>query len=331
MTKRNIFIAYEWSAPFGEVYKKIIKKYQNDWNIRYGSNSVTIPPMEGEFEKFRLRNKQLFDLFVNNIQKSDIFIADVTTNNPNVLIELGIALKLNKNLLVLSGSGKEKTPFNIKGIEIEYYENYKELEKKISDYLSIYLKIKNMNFSQRISGNYFFIQNGKISATEKSILSGHVENAAEAYRIVHLPINIPRMRDCKIKVEYKIIRKWNSSDWFGFMFRSAEEKGGFEPNKEGSILVNARANGKTDITIYPGLIIPKFGITHEPHNGKSYRTIEVHLDNRHIDVIGDKSSYEYNLLSNTNFGFIYIVCFRSEVEYKNLEIINTDTTSEILY
>jgi hypothetical protein len=331
MNKPNIFLAYEWSTPFSEMYKKLVTEYKKNWNFRFGPNSTTTPKELGEFEKFRQRNKQLFDQFVTNIDKSDIFIADVTSNNSNVLLELGIAIKLNKNILVVSGTSKEKTPFNIRGIEIEYYKSSEELKNKISDYLDTYQKIKNMNFGQKISGNYYSIQSGTIMATEESISTGHVKNAAEAFRIVHIPIEIPKLRDCKLKVEYKIRRRWNSHDWFGFMFRSAEEKGGFEPNKEGSILVNSRANGKTDLTIYPGLIIPKTDSTHLPHDGKTYRTLEIHLNGRLIKIIGDTGNFEYDSLANLNFGYLYLVCFRSDVEYKNLEIINTNTTSEVIF
>ena len=328
--KRSIFFAYEWSTLFINFYKKLINLYKKDWDVLYGPNSTTQPEIKGKIEKFKNKNKQLFDLFVKNIQKSSIFIADVTTNNPNVLLELGIAIKLNKNILVVSGAGSDKLPFNIRGIEIEYYKSSSDLSRIIRNYIAMFKKIKNMPFSKKRTGINFSIKKGIINASDKSISSGTDDQAGKVFRIVHLPIPLNKIKDINLKVKYRILEKHRNDDWFGFMFRSAEEKGAFEPIHHGSVLINARWNGITEITIYPGQIISKKGITHDQHDGINFRSLEILFDNEYVKISGDKSSYEFDSLTNTSFGYLYIVCFRTKVEYKDLEIINTDTTSEII-
>lgn len=325
--KRSIFFAYEWNTPFSEFYKEIIKSYKKDWVLRVGPNISTLPTLAGKIEKYRNRNKQLFDIFARNIQESSVFIADITTGNPNVMLELGIAIKLNKNILVVSGASKEKTPFNIKGVEIEFYKSLKDLKQIIEEHIKMFIKIKDMTFKDKIPGNYYHITSGKETADPQTIIDGSVD--ARSFRIIKLPLSIEKMRDTKLKVKYKIMNSHNASDWFGFMFRSVEHNGAFEPVNLGSIMINARVNGKTDITLYPGQIIPQSGLTHQAHDKINFRQLEIIIDNEYIKVCGDDSCFEYEPLTNINFGYIYLVCFRCEVEYKDLEIVNIDTTSEI--
>ena len=49
-------------------------------------------------ERSILLNTELYKQFVSEIYKADIIIADLTHNNPNVHVELGIALQMNKNM-----------------------------------------------------------------------------------------------------------------------------------------------------------------------------------------------------------------------------------------
>ena len=243
------------------------------------------------------------------------------------MLELGIAIKLNKNILVVSGTSKEKTPFDIRGVEIEFYKSFKDLEKKVQKHTQMFIKIKEMTFADKLPGNYFNILHGKEMADPQTIIDGSVD--ARSFRIIKLPLSLDKMRDSKLRVLYKIVKSHHPTDWFGFMFRSVEHKGAFEPVNHGSIMVNARYNGNTDITIYPGQIIPYAARTHKPHDGLSFRKLEITLDNEYIEVCGDENCFKYEPLANINFGYLYLVCFRCEVEYKDLEILNRDTTSEI--
>lgn len=111
--RRSIFLAYSWDNLTKTIYKKIAEKLKKEWDIRSGSESHTLPQLRGKIEQFKNQNRQLFEIFVKNIKSSDVFIADVTTQNPNVMLELGIAINLNKNILILSGIPSSKLPFDI--------------------------------------------------------------------------------------------------------------------------------------------------------------------------------------------------------------------------
>lgn len=185
-----------------------------------------------------------------------------------------------------------------------------------------------MTFSRPVEGSYYKLDTGLIETNPQSI---HSEPAYDAFRITPILVdNLPRMRDLKIRVKYRIVDKRQDDDWFGFMFRSTESTGKYEPVYQGSILVNARFNGRTDLTLYPGQIIPTSGVTHTAHDGQNYRVLEVTLEGGIIRIAGDKGEFEYGKLELVNFGYIYLTCFRAKVEFKDLEILCTDTISEIL-
>ncbi|SRR5258708_1741740 len=328
---RNIFLAYSWDTLTRSIYMSIISpaihtQYKNVvWNIRSGGESITLPKHIGQIEEFRNQNKQLFEVFAKNILLSDIFIADVTTLNANVLLELGIAINMNKNVLILSGVSVDKLPFDLKGFPIQIYKSTEDLQKKIFDYLDTFLGIKDMSFSSKTKGSYFVVPSGEVKAPPETINTGSQEGA---FRIVRVPVTIPQMKDTKVRIQYKITKFHDNSNWFGFMFRSDEENGHYEPVYRGSLLVNARVQGNTDITLFPGNTVLMEGKnTHSPHDTTNYQALEIILEDNYIKVIGDKNSIEFEPINLVNFGYLYLACYQCEVEFKELEILNIDTTS----
>ncbi len=326
--KSSIFIAYPWSASMRSIYKNVSQNLKKKWNVCYGPFLTTEPAEQGRIEDFRNRNKQLFDRFVTNIQASDIFIADITDLNANVMIELGIAIKLNKNVLILSGVSKDKIPFDISGLHIEFYKSPEKIGSKINKFLSIYTEIKEMSFDKPVSGSYFFLPSEEISSADESIKTGN--NQEGAYIIKSLPLSLPRMKDVKISVEYKIIDKFDVTNWFGFLLRASKKRNGHEPLYDGSLLVNSRYNGLTDLTYYPGEKVLNSAKTHLSHDGDNYRRLFITLDGTNILVSGEEGTLEEKRIATSEFGHIYIVCFLSKVKIKNLKILNIDTTTEII-
>ncbi len=326
--RRSIFLAYAWDNLTKRVYENISNNLKEDWDIRSGSVSQTLPQLHGKIEQFKNQNLQLFEIFVKNIKSSDVFIADVTTQNPNVMLELGVAINLNKNILILSGIPASKLPFDISGINIEFYASPEEIEIKIVQYLSIYKKIKDSTFENKTEGIYYILEQGKIEALKELIDKG--ENGGSVFRITPIPLELEKIKDIKIRVKYRIIHYHQDSDWFGFFFRSVENTGRFEPVNQGGILVNARVNGSTDITLYPGQTIVKQHHTHIPHDKQAYRLLEIMLENTRLTIKGDDGEISYSSLQNVNFGYTYLTCYRCQVDYQDLEIVNIDTVSEII-
>ncbi len=327
---RNVFFAYSWDVLTSDIYTKQIypalnEKYPDKrWAIRSGSRSTTSPKLQGQIEEFRNQNKQLFEIFARNILLSDIFIADVTSLNPNVLLELGIAIRLNKNVLIVSGISTEKMPFDLKGFNIQFYESIDALKHIIFRYLETFLDIKEMDFDTKVPGSHFSIADGIVSSPEVTIADGSHDFA---FRIQHL--TLPRMKDVKVRVKFRIKRYFQPDNWFGFLFRSEEENGHYEPVSRGSLLVNSRVEKTTDITLFPGNLVLKREQTNQSHNKIDFHTLEVTLTDNYIKITVDNSEFDYYPVNLVEFGHLYLACYQCDVEYKELEVLNIDTVSEI--
>lgn len=137
----STFSAFPWNVHLLATYETIfksLKKQETYKNLTFKYGSKVLPNEEKSLgiAEFINRNKQLYDIFVEGIEGSDIFIADITGQNPNVMLELGIAMKLNKNILILKEKDKEeKFPFDIQSVHIQEYSSVVELEKSISDFI----------------------------------------------------------------------------------------------------------------------------------------------------------------------------------------------------
>jgi len=96
------------------------------------------PLIEKEFliSCYKVNEDGLPDRIDNKIYsyllQSAFIIAEVTTCNPNVLYELGIAHMLEKDCIILTQKPHSEIPFDINRISIEPYEN--------DDQLRTYLK-----------------------------------------------------------------------------------------------------------------------------------------------------------------------------------------------
>jgi hypothetical protein len=101
-------------------------------------SDVIKPFIENEFKIacYRVDEDDLPDRIDNKIYsyllRSAFIIAEVTTRNPNVLYELGLAHMLEKNCIILTQTSHSEIPFDINRISAEPYEN--------EDQLRVYLR-----------------------------------------------------------------------------------------------------------------------------------------------------------------------------------------------
>ena len=66
------------------------------------------------------KDEVLFENVVSQIQSSQIVIAEISSHNPNVLLETGIAFGMNKKVLLLAEE-KATIPSDLKGHLLFYY------------------------------------------------------------------------------------------------------------------------------------------------------------------------------------------------------------------
>jgi len=146
------------------------------------------------------------------------------------MLELGIAIQLNKNVLIVTNDELKKLPFDISSRRVSRYKNKKELLKIIKDELSVYKKITSQNFTKYFKGFYFRYP------SEGELKHGDV-----------LPLPLPKnIKNLRLRCEYKFLSDSNSHDWFGIHLR-AQNLGILW-----SELVYVRSNLKLESVSFPG-------------------------------------------------------------------------------
>lgn len=81
------------------------------------------------------RTKSLYCNVCKNIHKCDIAIVDITGQNPNVLIELGIIQRNQMKYCILCRKGAE-IPLDLRGLTVEKYVNKGGIEKRVSKWIA---------------------------------------------------------------------------------------------------------------------------------------------------------------------------------------------------
>lgn len=318
--KPSVFIARPWDASFAELYSPIKKGLLKEWEINDGPLVVKEDESQANREMFISRNKQLYELIVAGIKKSDVFIADVTNANANVMIELGIAIQLNKNIIIVTGQDRSRLPFDIQGFKAEKYGGLDSLTNILEHELALYLSIKRQTFDKPFTESHIKVLDGKLTG-HRSIVS----------------IKLPKpIKNLKLKLDYKFLKVSDDQDWIGVHLRASD------PSIQPSELLYARSNGSLEIVTLPTR--PNFSSGEDKENKDNnlpdgFTRLEIILDgNKLLAATGTKELFD-ELIQIETFGSIYLQGNAHsqdekernslEIEYKNLEIINLDTTTPV--
>lgn len=300
------------------MYEDIFSELFEEWDIRHGSEVTLKDNDASKIEKFMNRNKHLCDIFVSAIGKSDFFIADVTKTNPNVMLELGVAIQLNKNVLIVTSDELKRLPFDISGFRVSKYKNKGELRKIIKHELRIFEKIRSQDFSNHFDGFYFQFP-----------LEGELKHG-QPLRLL-LSRNIKNLR---MRIEYKFLKVSNSHDWLGIHLRTQA------PDIVRSELVYVRYNEKLESVSFPGRRAPIVGnlSTKKAHSiNDGFKLLELVVVENLLRAMTPDSLLEDNELQNENAGGIVINAWAHHqpqqqnlvITYRNIEIISLDTTASI--
>jgi len=347
--ERKIFGAFKWNPYVLGMYEEIFEKITNDpkweevygckWQVQYGSK-FTFPTdiswksriRPRDIEEFILQNKQLYDIFVKGISSCDLFIADITHHNPNVMVELGIAVQQNKNILVVTSQDINDMEFDIRGLQATRYASKEDLQKLIEKQIEIYLTITGQVFEP---GK--FLSNKKYTPK----LSGKLINKVPM--LVHKE---PKLKNLRIKMKFKFIFSTNNEfDWFGVYLRAQG------PERYFSELVLIRFSGKTRSLTFPERRLEHDGKRVINFTPNDYHTLEILIEEKRIaawvddglviedtDIIID-SIGEVWISGNDHHEPDYFNPKREgeknkdgnylEIEYKDIEILDLNTTANL--
>ena len=117
----KLFFAIPFDSATKNLYDRVCKKIRKrypDVTTVIGNQEVGPSPEYSDFASLKAQNRELTRQFVTQIMDADIIIADLTHNNPNVHVELGIALTENKNILRVTGRSASELGFDIRNLEV---------------------------------------------------------------------------------------------------------------------------------------------------------------------------------------------------------------------
>jgi hypothetical protein len=245
---------------------------------------------------------------------ADVVIADLTHNNPNVHVELGIALTENKNILRLSGRSVSELGFDIRNLEVRLYKNETELTKTITDYLDTFFKIKQLPIAKEWSPLYWEEPVVPIQLRARYRKRGDLDIQPTFQKLL--------IRDGGVQVDFEILAARRPDDWFGIYFRA-----GASPFL-GSHLAYVRQNGMVEIAVYPG---PR-AIPPEPkrlHDGRQTITgrhsLLIQFENNELEVEMGKIQLRTNKLSHQTAGQVLLAAYHADVDIHSAQMICRDT------
>jgi len=316
-TKRSLFIARPWDTSMAEIYKQVNTTLAMDWDIQDGPRTIKEDQSQGDRETFISRNKQLYEMVVSGIQKSDVFIADVTNANANVMIELGVAIQLNKNVIIVTGQDINRLPFDIQGFKADKYNKVEELISTIKSQLSIYLEIKKQNFDKYFPENYTSTKGGNLTAN----------NA-----ITPIKLSKP-IKNLRLRIEYKFIKVSDNQDWLGIHLRASPVS--VQPSE----LVYVRKNGNLEVVTLPiGRPAPVPGEDIENNENRmsdGFTRLELILDGNKLLAATSTKELSDDSIQLESLGNIYLQANghnqekrdNLSIEFRNVEVISLDTIS----
>ncbi len=315
----KLFFAIPFDTETRSIYNDVTKKLQNEYKARRlicvtGNEQIGVSMVYDRIETFKMQNSELFKHFVKQIRHADIVIADLTDNNPNVHVELGIALFYNKNILRVTRQSYEKLGFDVRNYEVSQYKMREDLFNTIDKYLNLFFEIKNLDFDQQNSNLYYH-------SPEKKFLrcwNSEEEKKMPQQRLVYDVFNF-QMRDGKIRVTFKIIDQKEDNGWFGVYFRV----GNMGP-LYGSCLVYIRKNGMIEIATYPGQnVVKKVQLYKKSLLDDKILTVELEGDLIRASI--ENIKLEYSPLDIQSRGSVMFACWNSNAKFWNAQIVCRDT------
>lgn len=316
----TVFLAFPFDAAIKPLYERTLKslkkKYGHRLKFIYGNSSVIPPcPVFDTIELFKSQNVDLFNQFYRNIRRSDIVVADLTHNNPNVHVELGIAISMNKNILRLTSRDMTEVGSDMRAYEINRYSSARDLSSRLTSYLDKFLNIKDLPLS-KASGPLF---REHVFSGMPTTLDGFKDQSIP-YRSLDIGA---RIRDCGISTTFTITNVNDPSDWFGVYLRH----GSPNPWAGRSYLVYIRRNGLLELAELPHIrVLGKAQYSELPPDES--RILEISIDGS--ELMASLGSSTENCLRVTDLdlqepGNIAVGCHKNTVLLETVQTVCRDT------
>ena len=145
----SCFVMQPFASPLGEYYEKIYRPAIEKAGLR---------PVRADAEIFA--TGKIMDQVWSGINAAKVLVAELTTRNPNVFYELGLAHAMKKPVVLVSAK-EEDVPFDLQHIRVIYYDmsdpfwGSKLIEKVAENILSAIQNPEEAVFKSTIGGKDF--------------------------------------------------------------------------------------------------------------------------------------------------------------------------------
>lgn len=304
----SVFFAFAFDAATRPMYRRIIRRlkrhYGNRFNFILGNRDIIEPSHEYVglgIEIFKNQNSDMLAQFANNIRTADIIVADLTHNNPNVHVELGIAITLNKNILRVSSRNIVEVGSDVKGYEVNFYSSAPALFKMIDEYLEMFLRIKDMPLDSS-AGALYGVKNNLILQPRE-------------------PVTVAAMRDGVIRAKFSFISAGADDDWFGIFLRNRSQQA-----FAGGYLLYIRRSGSLEFDEMPSGTKPRQRQLNPLALGAEH-LLECTIDGSHFEAhLNDSDSgFICEDLTGQSFGIVRLCAWDTLVRCHRVETVCRDT------
>jgi hypothetical protein len=308
----GVFFAIPFDTATRQMYEEIATEIGSRYGVTstIGTKEVAPSPIYSDIASFKAQNTEMISQMRLEIEHTDIVVADMTHNNPNVHFELGIALYLNKNIFRVTGRSLTELGFDVRGLEVFTYKDKDELLKRIGAYVHLFLKIKGLPLAPAAGPLY-----------RDNVFFGEKRLRANAPGGINVEvIQNFSMRDGAVQAVFKFEAFQSPDDWFGVYFRF-----GHHPFLR-SLLVYVRQNGSVEIAEYPGVNVIARGNAPSALAINKENTLLVELDGDTAKVgLDGLDIISVDNLSVQSRGNVAIAAWQSEVLCQNVEVVCRDT------
>lgn len=319
-SRHTVFLAIPFDAATTPMYRRTLrrlkKRFGKRFNFVFGNNNVIPPsPQIIRIQHFKAQNDDLLKQFHANILAADIVIADLTHNNPNVHVELGIAITLNKNILRLTSRNIVEVGSDVKGYDVDFYRDEADLRARIGNYLKQFLEIKDTPLNKTAGALY-----------SRKLWSGKEFKHSQQERQL-LPIHqIGFMRDGAIRLKFRFQSVENPTVWFGIYFRY----GGENPWLSPGYLIYVRKTGALELAELPSVTIIR-KIKYPQFELKTDHLFEVAFSGNKLNAIidGAQKMVKADELLIQSPGKVSIGNVDSVVKVSRVEIVSRDTINTL--
>jgi hypothetical protein len=125
--KPRAFVVMQFSDPYDQVYSDVVRTVCEGFNLQtIRADEIYGPGL-------------IISDVVDQLQRAQVVIADITPVNANVYFEVGYALALNKPIILLAKKGTD-LPFDVKAFRVLFYEDSIAGKAKVEEGLSRHLR-----------------------------------------------------------------------------------------------------------------------------------------------------------------------------------------------